>query len=168
MAKLQLMFIFQSPKPSTLNLVNIHFPQNKSSITASCNRTRSNYCLKSLFQLPLDHPDLEHITNATNCSKSFHWHHTLTQLKFHYLPSNLYFNMIQNTQEIKRTLLTRRNRTKYANFEEDSLSSYVQHKNRKTNNSTLLVSVRCLEAGERKRAWDSSLKICMFCPVSSD
>ena len=127
MAKLQLMFIFQSPKPSTLNLVNIHFPQNKSSITASCNRTRSNYCLKSLFQLPLDHPDLEHITNATNCSKSFHWHHTLTQLKFHYLPSNLYFNMIQNTQEIKRTLFNWTKQDKTCKFSRKSLMPFFFH-----------------------------------------
>ena len=38
-----------------------------------------------------------------------------------------------------------------------SFSSFVQHKNRKTNNSTYLVSVKCSEAGGRKRARSPAL-----------
>ena len=65
---------------------------------------------------------------------------------------------IQNTQEIKRTLF---NWTEQDNTcklsRKSSFSSYVQHKNRKKKNpinSTYLESVRCSEAGGRKRAQD--------------
>ena len=49
----------------------------------------------------------------------------------------------QNTQEIKRTLFNWTKQEKTCKFlRKSSFSSYVQYKNRKTNNSTYLVSVK--------------------------
>ena len=57
------------------------------------------------------------------------------------------------TQEIERTFFNWTKLDKMCKVtRKSSFSSYAQHKNRKTNNSTYLVSVRCWEAGGRKRA----------------
>ena len=57
--------------------------------------------------------------------------------------------LIQNTQEIKNAFYL----DETCSFSrKSSFSSYVQYKNRKTINSTYLVSVTCSEAGGRKRA----------------
>ena len=52
--------------------------------------------------------------------------------------------LIQNTQEIKRTLFNWTKQDKTCKFlRKSSFSSYVQHKNRKRNSSTYFVSAEC-------------------------
>ena len=60
---------------------------------------------------------------------------------------------IHNTQEIKRTFLIGRNRTKRAHFRGSPLfqAMYNIKTEKQTINSTYLSSVRCFEAAERKR-----------------
>ena len=64
--------------------------------------------------------------------------------------------LIQNTQEIKRTLFNWTKQDKTCKFSrKSSFSSYVQHKNRKINNIFNLSCVSWMwEAGGRKRARD--------------
>ena len=69
---------------------------------------------------------------------------------------------IQNTQEIKRTLFNWTKQDKTCTFSrKSSFSSYIQHKKPTTINSAYLVSVRCLQAGRRKRAqnWLENLHV---------
>ena len=63
---------------------------------------------------------------------------------------------IQNTREIKRTHFNRTKQDKTCKFSrKSSFSSYVQHKNRKTNNEFNLSCVSWIwEAGGRERARD--------------
>ena len=74
-----------------------------------------------------------------------------------------FWKKIQNTQGIKRTLFDWMKQDKMCTFlRKSSFSSYVQHKNRKTNNSTYLVSVRCSEAGGTYNWHKISWIICLF------
>ena len=83
-------------------------------------------------------------------------------LRQSWLPA--FWRKVQNTQEIKRTLFDWTKQDKTCTFlKKSSFSSYVQYiKNRKTNNSTYLVSVGCgrLAEGKGTKAVQVELIVC--------
>ena len=78
------------------------------------------------------------------------WNTVEKNLKQSWLPA--FWKLIQNTQEIERTLLDRTKQDKTCKFSRtSSFSSYVQQQNRKqTINSTYFVSVGCGRLAEGK------------------